>query len=300
MTKIALVDGANGLIGYALIKKLLYENFIVHALVRKSSNIKHLINLSSGIIFHYCELEDYEHFDPTFNVDIVFHLAWRGTDKLSREDSVIQYENIEFSLSVVRLAKKLGAITFVGIGSQDEFSSVLIPYNDDTRIDPNNHYGIAKFAAGKATKILCDSLNLKHVWIRVFSVYGPYDNHQRLIPQIIESIKFSKTLQINNGHQVWDYLYVDDVANAIYLLALEGKHGKSYSLGSGIERTIRDYIEIIQKIEGVILEVVYNINDESCQIRPFLLSCNTELYLDTGIKFDFDFRTGFIETLRKY
>lgn len=287
----ALVSGANSLIGFALVKNLLYHNYKVHALVRKSSNVNHLKNQSSSITFHYYELEDYDQFDPSFNVDIFFHLAWKGTDKLNREDPIVQFENIGYSLSAVKLAKRLGATTFIGIGSQAEFAESLTPYNDDTKIDPNSYYGIAKFAAGKATRLLCESLGLKHVWIRVFSVYGPYDNPNSLISLIIQSIKYGTVLEMSDGNQIWDYMYSDDAAEAIYLLSIRGIHGKSYSLGSGEGLKIRDYIEIISNIEGINLKVFFTNDGSVLKSRNYLIADTKELIKDTN----FDKHTYFID-----
>ena len=300
MSSTVLINGANSLIGFALVRRLLRQNYIVHTLVRKSSNIDHLKNLSSSIKFHYYELAEYDQFDPNFNVDVFFHLAWKGTDKLNRDNPIVQFENIGYSLSAVRLAKRLGATTFVGIGSQAEFAESLTPYNDDSKIDPISYYGIAKFAAGKATRLLCESLGIKHVWIRVFSVYGPYDNPNSLISLIIQSITQRTVLKMSDGNQIWDYMYSDDAADAIYLLSNNGIHGKSYSLGSGEGLKIRDYIEIIAGIEGIYLKVSYSNDGSVLRSRNYLVADINELYQDTIFKKGFDFKEGFISTFESY
>lgn len=44
------------------------------------------------------------------------------------------------------------------------------------------------------------------------------------------------------AEQIWDYIYVDDIANALYLIASKGMHAKRYPIGSGVARSLRSYI----------------------------------------------------------
>src|SRR5699024_9923073 len=111
---------------------------------------------------------------------------------------------------------------------------------------PESGYGMAKLCAGQMSRSLARQLGLKHIWMRVLSVYGPNDGGQSLVMSVIHALQNGETPRCTKGEQQWDYLYSEDAARAFYLAAERGKDGKIYILGNGKVRPLAEYIREIR------------------------------------------------------
>lgn len=236
------------MIGATLIDLLIKKDIEVFAISRPKSNKIKNIPKSEKIKVVECDLSKLSSISSEIPNDcnVFFHLGWSGTSKEQRNDPYIQQLNIQYTLDAVRLASDLGCETFVGAGSQAEYGIVNQKLYDNTPINPIIAYGIAKYAAGKLSKLLCDSLNIKHVWGRVLSVYGPGDNDYTLVMSCIKSLFNNEKFSTTEGKQLWDYMYSEDCANAFLSMAEKGKHGNTYCICSGEVKSIKEYIEIIK------------------------------------------------------
>jgi len=243
-----VVTGSTGMIGRALIDLLIKKDIGVIAISRPNSKRINNFPISDKIKIIECDLSNLSSIsnELTNDFDAFFHLGWFGTFKDSRENPFIQELNIQYTLDAVKLANDLGCKTFVGAGSQAEYGIVNQKLFDNTPVNPIMAYGIAKYAAGKLSKILCDDLNIKHVWGRLLSVYGPGDNENTLIMSCIKSLINNEKFSSTEGKQLWDYMYSEDCANAFLSMAEKGKHGNTYCICSGEIKSIREYIEILK------------------------------------------------------
>ena len=242
----ALLTGPTGAIGVALCELLLRKGVTVYAAVRPDSPRKGV--LPAGIHVVDCDLSELSNLPELVQVpcDAFFHLAWASTTGAGRNDMDAQIQNVQYTIDACRAAKALGCTVFVGAGSQAEHGRVNHALTPDTPCFPENGYGMAKLCAGQMSRLECEKLGLVHIWPRILSVYGPYDGKNAMIPQVIRTLLDGKKPALTAGEQVWDYLYADDAALALYQLALKGKHGGIYPLGSGQARPLRAYIEILR------------------------------------------------------
>ena len=93
---------------------------------------------------------------------------------------------------------------------------------------------------------LCKEYNMQHSWLRLFSVYGPHDNHEWLIQYLIKKMLANEPIGVTKGEQVWDYLYIEDICDL--LLTLSQLDGVGIcNLGSGKGIKVRDIINIIKE-----------------------------------------------------
>lgn len=243
--KRAIVTGPTGAIGAALVGKLLQEGIEVEAIVNPQSG--RLSNLPQDDRRHIvqCSLANLASLDrqQLGSCDAFFHLAWMGTTGAGRDDMYLQNENIKYALDSVKLAKRCGCIVYLGVGSQAEYGRAEGKLTASTSEKPEMGYGIAKLCAGQMTRILCQQLDLRHIWARVLSVYGPCDGEHSMIMSGIRTMLRGECPPFSQGEQLWDYLYSEDAANALYLLALSGKSNAIYPVGSGTVRPLREYIQ---------------------------------------------------------
>lgn len=301
MIKRAIVTGATGVIGTALVEELIDREIEVLVLCRFDSKRIDNIPKNPLVTIKDCSLEKLSQFvgENDSKYDVMFHLAWAGTTGEARDNIYIQNKNIEYSLDAVKLAKRVGCEAFIGIGSQAEYGRVEGMLRSNTPTFPETGYGMAKLCAGLMTRKLAKQLEIKHNWIRVLSIYGPNDGYQSMVMSTISKLRGGEIPKLTKGEQIWDYLYSKDAARAMISVAEKGIDGKVYVLGSGDGQPLREYIETIKEVvapEGKLGlgEIPYAIN----QVM-YLVADISEISNDTGWKPTTDFRNGVLYILDK-
>ena len=249
--KSAVITGPTGAIGTALCRLLTDRGISVYALIRPESQRKEHLKNIKGVELIECDASQLAHLPKTtadLYADAFFHLAWANTTGEGRNDMAAQIRNIQYSIDAVHVAATLGCSVFIGTGSQAEYGRVDHALTSDTPCFPENGYGMAKLCAGQMSRIECEKLGIDHIWTRILSVYGPYDGENALIPALIKKLLRGETMPLTAGEQLWDYLYADDAAEALYRLALYGKSGSVYPVGSGRAWPLQEYLDIIRDI----------------------------------------------------
>ncbi len=241
----AVVTGPTGAIGTALCAELAAQGIRVVAVCRPNSARSAVVPEHSLIQTVFCELSELERLPDLVGekTDAFFHFAWAHTIGPGRNNMPAQIDNVRYTIDAVRCAQHLGCQVFVGAGSQAEYGRVEGVLTSDTPCRPENGYGIAKLCAGQMSRIEAQSLGIDHVWARILSVYGPGDGSATMISGAIRQLLAGEKPALTAGIQKWDYLYSADAAVAFRLMALQGICGKTYVLGSGKARPLREYIE---------------------------------------------------------
>ena len=279
-----IVTGATGAVGSAVVRRALDQGMDVTSIVHQGS--KRLENLPHGEQVHIveCDLRDYHALSLAGEYDAFIHLSWEKTFGASRDDAEVQARNIQYTLDAVHLAKRCGCSVFVGAGSQAEYGVQSVDLTPDLPVKPESGYGIAKYAAGKLSAMLCKSLGLRQCWARILSVYGPNDGENSLISYLIREFKAGRPPQLTKCEQIWDYLYADDAADAMLALAVDGVDGKAYPLGSGQGRCLSDFVEDIKDVINPSLTVQYGAKAYYPHQPMHLVADISELCADTGWK----------------
>ena len=142
----------------------------------------------------------------TISGDIFFHLAWEASYGARRDDLILQMKNVHAAMDAVRFAKQLGCKTFVGAGSQAEYGRVDKALRSDTTPDPETAYGSAKCCAGNLTRYYAEQEGLRHIWMRILSVYGPHDRAETMISTAVSRMMKNEETEFSPCEQIWDYL----------------------------------------------------------------------------------------------
>ena len=297
-----VITGPTGAIGHALIEKCLSNGDEILAVCRKGS--KRISSLPQNALLHVLELslEEYETFTQSDladlgSFDVFFHFAWNGTTGADRNNTDLQASNVRYALDAVKLASKLGCHTFIGAGSQAEYGRVEGVLTPGTPAFPENGYGIAKLCAGQLTRILCEQVGIKHIWTRILSVYGPYDGEKSMIISSLRKMLNGETVSFTKGEQEWDYLYSEDAAEAMYLLAENGVNGKVYIIGGGTARKLKEYINIMKEETGTGSDLKLGDIPYSEKQVMYLCADISELKKDVGFEPKTDFKQGIINTI---
>ena len=295
----AVVTGPTGAIGYALCARLLRAGLRVFAVCRPGSPRAESLRELDGAEIVFCDAAEYSRLPELLpsGADAFFHLAWSHTTGAGRNDMDAQLKNVQTTLDASRTAGALGCQVFVGAGSQAEYGRVGHALTPDTPCFPENGYGMAKLCAGQMSREECRKLGLAHIWPRILSVYGPHDGPNSMIASTIRTLLDGKRPALTKGEQLWDYLYADDAAEALYRMALRGRDGAVYPLGSGQARPLREYVELLRDAIDPALPLAFGAVPYSSNQVMHLEADVGALRRDLGFEPATPFETGIRKTI---
>jgi nucleoside-diphosphate-sugar epimerase len=300
--KRAIITGATGAVGTALIRELIMNNTEVLVFCREGSVRNKHIPIHSLVKKVYCPLDKLadQHNDTKKSYDVFYHFAWEGTTGAARNDMHLQNRNVEYAIDAVAAAKHFGCRTFIGAGSQAEYGRVEGLIRHDTSAHPETGYGIGKLCAGLMTREYAHQLGMRHIWVRILSVYGPNDGSQSMIMSTIEKLKIGETPQFTKGEQMWDYLFSGDAAKAFYLLGCKGIDGKTYVLGSGKAKPLSAYMKEIRDIVAPYAKLDIGAIPYAEKQIMHLQADISEINKDIGFEPETPFASGIRYTARKF
>lgn len=298
--KRAIITGATGVIGTALIKELIKNDVELLVLLRQGSPKNERIPDHPLITKKYCSLGELSEFqnDTAKKYDVFYHFAWGATSSDNRNNLYAHADNIRYALDAVSVAKRFGCEMFIGAGSQAEYGRHDSALNPNTPCFPENGYGMAKLCAGQMTREYAHQFGIKHIWTRILSVYGPNDGESTMISSLINKLKNNETPLLTKGEQVWDYLYSDDAARAFRLLGEKGIDGKTYVIGSGEARSLKEYMTTIRDVVCPDAQLEFGAIPYSEKQVMYLCANIFDLENDIGWKPKVSFEDGINKTIK--
>ena len=300
--KKAVVTGATGAVGMALIHELISRGIETTVFVRGGSARNDRIPASPLVHTVECSLDQMKDYavakDETY--DVFFHFAWAGTTGEARNDMPLQNQNVAYTLDAVALAERMGCHTFIGAGSQAEYGRVEGMLSANTPAFPENGYGMAKLCAGQMSRVMCEQKGIRHLWVRILSVYGPYDGPNSMVMGTIRKLIEGEKPSFTAGEQIWDYLYSGDAAKAFLAIAEKGKSGSIYCFGSGMPRMLKEYIEEIRDAVNPDAELGLGEVPYAPKQVMYLCADISDLTRDTGFLPETSFEDGIRKTVAWY
>lgn len=220
--------------------------------------------------------------------DAFVHFAWAGVGSAGRSDKQTQAYNIEMSMAALQTAASLGCTRFLFAGSQAEYGRAHGPdgkQHEDGPCFPQSEYGKAKLSFGQRASRWAASLNeddvperFRFIHMRIFSVYGPGDHETSLISTCIRKFSADAPAEFGGCTQDWDYLYIDDAAEAIAALLISEDAEGIYNIGAGESRPLREYISEIHELLKSSSEMRFGVRGDNAEgavsLRPSVEKLN--------------------------
>lgn len=283
-----LITGAASFLGRHLVEYFLSKGEEVLALVRENARgADELLGYKANNKFKLIvlDMKDIERLDLDF--DVCIHLAWGGIGKEGRMDENIQRENINAAIKLMKVCKDRGAKRFLFAGSQAEYGQTLsdieakygkdfdinaIPkQSEDAPTNPKSEYGKAKLELKSKLKNLGDSLGIEYVHMRIFSVFGSGDHETSLISTCIRNFKENKDVHIGECIQSWNYIYIKDLCEAVYLLSKKDLQGEFvFNVAGENNRILMDYVKDIKRLLDSSGDIVVEKKEAASEGLPFL------------------------------
>lgn len=244
-----IVTGANGFIGSMLIKKLIEKNVCVVAL--DISFIESKLPESELITKVETSLDDVAVLQkqiPVNDYDAFYHFAWAGVNGIAKADPVIQLKNAQVVMNCAMLAQKIGCKKFLCAGTVAERAVESLPHLEKT--SGGMMYGVAKHTTKLMLEMYCKNIGLDFVWMQFSNVYGPSNKTGNLVSYTIGELVKGNEAAFGPATQPYDFIYVDDLIEAVYRLGAYKTTRNSYFIGSGEARLLRDYLMEIGRTYG--------------------------------------------------
>ncbi|MFZ3354898.1 MAG: NAD(P)-dependent oxidoreductase [Xanthobacteraceae bacterium] len=243
-----LLTGATGFVGARVAERLYERGHTLALLVRSPKPEDRALAL-----YPHCEVivgdlgspETYADAVRVFRPDALLHAAWSGVGGGARNDPR-QIENITATALLLEAAIAAGIESFVGLGSQAEYGPKNCKLDERASTEPTTLYGHSKLAVCRVTQAMCRMKNVRHAWLRVFSVYGPRDNPGWLIPSLVAKLQEGAVPALTRCEQIWDFLYIDDAADAAAAVLESATAAGIFNLGSGTGRPLREVVTLLR------------------------------------------------------
>lgn len=300
--KSVIVTGANGFIGQKLVRMLSKNNVKTYAVI-ESDDINNPFKELGNVEIIRSNLDDIESLYsliPNNQIDVMYHLAWSGVSTALKDDYEMQIKNISYSINIMKLCHKLKVNKIIFTGSASEYAyndGDITGYNNPS---PSDFYSAAKVSVHYMCSMYAKKNGLNFIWTLISSIYGPKRNDNNLITYTIKSLLSKQTPEFTKLEQIWDYIYVEDLINALYLVGCCGKYGKVYPIGSGVARPLHYYVSVIQKL--IDEQIPVNIGAlpyKNTSIDNSILDIS-DLIKDTGFMPKYTFEDGIKETINYF
>ena len=296
--KRAVVTGGTGFIGSWLIMELLKNSYQVTAIVRNSGKLIPEILDDPNCNVIEKNLNDVCKEDFSEDIyDCFFHLAWVGVSPENKNDELSQISNITMSIKALELCNKINCGLFIASGTVAEYSLCDDIMDVNARQTPNDMYSAAKVSTHYFLEVRARQLGQNFIWTVIPSTFGERRTGNNIITYTIRSLLRGEKPLYGDLNQMWDFLYVGEVAKALRLIGEKGKTGKIYGIGSGEYKPLKEYIKRIRDIVNP--EIELGIGELPAMSKQTFSSCVNiyDLVRDTGFKPEISFDEGSIKTL---
>ena len=292
--KSAIVAGATGFIGSALVKLLLEDNIKILALGRKSWNEVDPKRLQKHDLLTYCKVnmnqieslpQKAEQLGWKVEDCVFYNLAWGGKSKLSDLEVGHQVNNIPMSANSLKAAKKMNCNRFVHVGTMEEaFTSkyLQLDFHKDSEYNRHVVYSVAKMGSRNLLKILAKEEEIDLMIGTNSHVMGPNDDKDSFLQVTLQKLIDGDELIFSTGEQIFDVISSYDCARAYKLIGERGKPHQEYWIGSGEARSLKEYVKIMADLYPSGLELQFGkfeYNDISLTLEDFSIAT---LKNDTG------------------
>lgn len=262
-----LITGGAGFIGSAVVRHIIqnteHEVLNVDKLTY-AGNLESLISVADHPRYHFsqtdiCDRAALDQLFSDFQPDVVMHLAAEshvdrsisGPFAFIETNIIGTYQLLEASRSYWGSLAEKGKATFrFHHISTDEVYGDLEGttdlFTETTSYSPSSPYSASKASSDHLVRAWNRTYGLPVVVTNCSNNYGPYHFPEKLIPLMILNALQGKALPVyGNGQQIRDWLFVEDHARALYVVATKGVVGETYNIGGHNEKANLDVVHAI-------------------------------------------------------
>lgn len=296
--KKAIVTGANGFVGSAVVKELASHCEQVYAVVRHGAQHTEALRRYANVTLVPCDLDEYCQLpekiaDSSF--DVFYHFAWEGTAGKKREDIGLQIKNIQSACEAVQASAELNCAKFVFAASIMQYETAALQQTDK-KMPLSSAYCAAKLTADSMCRAAADDLEIPYISAVISNIYGPGEVSARLINTSIRKLQTGVHTSFSPGEQLYDFIYIDDAAKMFAAVGDTRAKRKHYYIGSRSPRPLKEFL--LEMRDVVMPETELGLGElpfegVSLTYREFDME---SVYRDTGFEAEVSFAEGIRRT----
>jgi len=287
-----LITGGCGFIGTALIRRILQaepaaairvlDNLLVGTaedLGRVSAFTRRPAGdcrAATGVVLVEGDLRD---FDTALRcadgVDCIVHLAASTGVPISVEDPRTDMEsNVIGTFNMLEAARQSSVRKFLFASSGAPIGEAQPPLHEEIPARPVSPYGASKLAGEGYCCAYAKSFGLSTVALRFGNVYGPGCRHKSsVVAKLIRQALLGQTCEIyGDGKQSRDFIYIDDLVNAVLRAIERDVAGELFHIATGREHTVAEVVELVSEIlreKGITMSIEYGARRRGDVMRNF-------------------------------
>jgi nucleoside-diphosphate-sugar epimerase len=256
----ALVTGAGGFLGANLVRHLTAAGHDVIALARSRETSWRLEEIATEVQTFELDLRDtaaIERVVATTEPQWVFHLAAHGAYSWQIDLDAMIAVNVRATAALLVAARAAGVQAFINAGSSSEYGLKRHAPREDERLEPNSHYAVTKAAGSHLTALAATDEGLPAVTLRLYSIYGPWEDPGRLIPALVREAARGRLPPLVGPETARDFVYVEDCCEALLRAAQRGApsgSGAALNIGSGAQTRLDELVTTACGALGVTAE----------------------------------------------
>jgi len=250
-----LVTGAAGFVGSNLVRALAERGAEVHGMVRATTDPWRIADLRPSLRLHVADVAQQSDVDRVMDAlrpDVVFHLAaTAGHHRSSGERDDALRTSVLGTFHLLDAAARVGVRRFVHAGSSLEYAPSGGGLDERSAVAPPSFRGVAKAAATFLCLQYARAGRVPSVVLRLFHVYGYWEQPGRLIPTAIVTALLGGELALTVEDHGRDPVFVEDAVEAMVLAAAsDGAIGQVVNVGSGELWTNREIVAMVEELTG--------------------------------------------------
>ena len=292
--KNVIVTGGNGFIGSSLIKKLVANGIKVVAVditfqgerLPDSELITKIESCVDASLVEKLPVEEYDAF---------YHLAWKGVNGADKANPSVQLANIQMAIDCADICKKLNVKKYLCAGTVAENATFSLPNLEKT--SGGMMYGVAKHACRLILEDYCKNIGQQFVWMQFSNIYGVGNKTGNLVSYTLGELMTGNEATFGPALQPYDFIYVDDLIEAVYRLGEKETNKAFYYIGSGSPRKLKEYLLRIGQLAGYADKVGIGIRPDDGIKYSMDMFCNDDLVDAVGEYVSTDFDNGINKTI---
>lgn len=298
-----MITGGAGFVGSSLARQLLTEGFEVVVLDNMLRGREDylpdgdMLNLVKGDIRSDSDLDQAFAHDP----DVVVHLAAQHFIPYCNEnpDDTI-HVNVLGTQKLIDAMNRNGKVAkFVFASTAAIYAPADTPHKENELPGPIDIYGVSKVQGEQLVDFFHRQTGTPAINARLFNVVGPRETNPHLLPDILDQLPSSGTLQLGNLVPKRDYIHTDDVASALMVIMQSDIVNGSVNIGTGKAYSASEIVDEIARVLNEDLNIDSVPERQRAGDRPHLCSDNKKL-LNLGWQPKHDLHSALRSTLEYY
>jgi nucleoside-diphosphate-sugar epimerase len=248
----ALVTGAGGFVGANLVRHLLARGDDPVAILRPGPQSWRLEDIAADARIEFVDLtcaQDVLDLVREVRPEVIFNLAAHGAYSWQTDLDEMIAVNVRATERLLEAARRVEA-RLVQAGSSSEYGFSDRATTELDRVKPNSHYAITKMAATQLCSLAATQHGQHAVTLRLYSVYGPWEEPGRLMPTLVERALDGTYPPLVAPETARDFVWIEDVCDAFVRAATTDllDPGAVLNVASGAQTTLRALVDSVRSL----------------------------------------------------